>query len=91
MNLNKQEQKAIEAMRSVLDAIEQVEGKSRVSLTSGDLSNIERVLGINLWQATLGKKHVKRAVRGKERAVMAVNFQVGGSTPPSNTVSSLFK
>ncbi|CAM3079183.1 hypothetical protein [Vibrio neptunius] len=78
MNLNKQEQKAIEDMRSVLDAITHPEGKGLACLTSGELSNIERVLGINLWQATLSKKQVKRAVRGKARSVMTVGFQAGG-------------
>ncbi|WP_425628638.1 hypothetical protein [Vibrio neptunius] len=78
MKLNKQERKAIETMRSVLDAIDHPEGTGHVCLTRGDLSNIERVLGINLWQATLGKKQVKRAMCGKARSVMTVGFQAGG-------------
>jgi hypothetical protein len=81
MKLNKQEQKAIDDMRLILDAIADPDAKHVVSLTSGDLTNIERVLGINLWLSTLSKKRVKRAVRGKERCAMNVGFQLGGQHP----------
>jgi hypothetical protein len=78
MKLNKQEQKAIDDMRLILDAIAHPDTKHVVCLTSGDLTNIERVLGINLWLSTLSKKQVKKAVRGKEHSVMKVSFQAGG-------------
>ncbi|WP_375322756.1 hypothetical protein [Aliivibrio logei] len=78
MKLNQQEQKAIDDMRSILDAITHPEGKGYVCMSSGNLANIERVLGIDLWRATLSKKQVKKTVRGKERSVMKVCFQAGG-------------
>ncbi|OCH02201.1 hypothetical protein [Aliivibrio fischeri] len=78
MKLNKQEEKAIDDMRSILDAITHSEGRGYVCMSSGDLTNIERVLGINLWNSTLSKKQVKKTIRGKERSVMKVCFQAGG-------------
>ncbi|CAH8242668.1 conserved hypothetical protein [Vibrio aestuarianus] len=81
MKLNKQEVKAIEDMQSILDAIKHPEGKGYVCFSSGDITNIERVLGIDLWKATLGNRDVKKAVRGKERLLMKICFQAGGQYP----------
>ncbi|MUK50111.1 hypothetical protein [Aliivibrio fischeri] len=78
MKLNKQEQKAIDDMRSILDAITHPENKGYVCMSSGDLTNIERVLGVDLWCSTFSKKQVKKTVRGKERSVMKICFQVNG-------------
>ncbi len=70
MRLNKQEIKAIEDMQSILDALKHPEGYKCFS--SGDITNIERVLGINLWKATLSNSEVKKMVRGKERLAMKI-------------------
>lgn len=79
MKLNKQEQKAIDDMQKVLDTLKKPTGD--VCLSSGDITNIERVLGIDLWKSTLGHKEVKKMVRGKERLCMKIFFQVGGQYP----------
>ncbi|HGS4711658.1 TPA: hypothetical protein ACMDPS_003437 [Vibrio cholerae] len=81
MKLNKQEVKAIEDMQSILDAIKNPEEKGCVCLSSGDITNIQRVLGIDLWKAALGFGDVKKTVRGKERLLMKIRFQVGGQYP----------
>ncbi|WP_146449914.1 hypothetical protein [Vibrio kanaloae] len=81
MRLNKKEAKAVEDMQSILDAIKHPEGKGYVCLSSGDITNIERVLGVDLWQSTLGSREVKGLVRGKERMLMKIFFQAGGQYP----------
>lgn len=78
MKLNRQEMKAIEDMQSILDALKHPEGKGYVCFSSGDIANIERVLGIDLWNATLGHREVKKPVRGKERLLMKICFRAGG-------------
>ncbi|MGF1689440.1 hypothetical protein L4C36_22730 [Photobacterium japonica] len=78
MKLNKKELKAIEDMQSILNALKHPEGKGYVCFTSGDITNIERVLGISLWDATHGQKVVKKTVRGKERLLLKICFQAGG-------------
>ncbi|TOM90377.1 hypothetical protein [Vibrio parahaemolyticus] len=79
MRLNKQELKAIEDMQSVLEAIKKPDGY--VCFSSGDITNIERVLGIDLWKATLGQREIKKTVRGKELLAMKICFQAGGQYP----------
>ncbi|NOI15799.1 hypothetical protein [Vibrio hepatarius] len=79
MKINKQEQKAIDDMQSILDALRLKEPKGYVCLSSGDITNIERVLGIDLWKATLGRKEVKETVRGKELPRLFISFRAGGA------------
>lgn len=83
MKLNKQELKAIEDLQQVLNALKHPDGKGYVCFSSGDITNIERVLGLNLWTATIGRKEVKRAVRNKEKSVMTICFQGGGGQYPA--------
>lgn len=79
MKLNKQEQKAVEDMQKILDALNKLDGY--VCFSSGDITNIERVLGIDLWKSKLGRQAVKKMVRGKERLCMKISFQTGGQYP----------
>ncbi|AUI86604.1 hypothetical protein BS333_09535 [Vibrio azureus] len=81
MKLNKQEVKAVEDMQSILDAIKHPESKGCVCLSSGDITNIERVLGIDLWKATLGNCDIQKVVRGKEHLLMKICFKAGGQYP----------
>ncbi|HHG3566002.1 TPA: hypothetical protein ACPVZ4_002880 [Vibrio parahaemolyticus] len=79
MKLNKKEIKAIEDMQSILEAIKKPDGY--VCFSSGEITNIESVLGIDLWKATLGHREVKRTVRGKGRLLMKIFFRAGGQYP----------
>ncbi|EKO3514159.1 hypothetical protein LZT09_10615 [Vibrio fluvialis] len=76
MKLNKQEQKAIDDMQKVLDTLKKPTGD--VCLSSGDIANIQRVLGIDLWKSTLGRKEVKETVRSKELPRLFISFRTGG-------------
>ncbi len=75
MKLNKQEQKAIDDMQKVLDTLKKPTGD--VCLSSGDIANIQRVLGIDLWKATLASKEVKETVRNKELPRLFISFRTG--------------
>ncbi|ENB2053045.1 hypothetical protein D2H34_004512 [Vibrio fluvialis] len=55
--------KAVEDMQKILDALKKPD--DYVCFSSGDITNIQRVLGIDLWKSTLGRQAVKKMVRGK--------------------------
>lgn len=70
MKLNKREKQAFEALRSVLDAIEQGEV---IELDAADANAISSVFGIDLKAITKRKSEIAEFVRGKDDAYIAFN------------------
>lgn len=76
MKLSKKELQAIENLQLVLDALKGT--TSSTVLTAGEVNNIKNLLGIDLWESTLGKKQVRSFVRGKESTRLIITFRAGG-------------
>lgn len=66
MKLNSREQKAIDALRRILDRIESSSSKHGIDVSTAEKNAIHECFGIDLYEITFRKKDVETFVRGKD-------------------------
>ncbi|MDW1940915.1 hypothetical protein R7Q10_02735 [Vibrio sp. Vb0599] len=76
MKLNQKETQAIETLQLVASVLKSEVGP--IVLTAGEVNSVKDVLGIDLWQSTIGKKEVKTLIRGKEKVLLYISYRAGG-------------
>jgi len=68
------------AVEALLKLAEGLAGKTLVTLTETEVTQIKNIFGIKLWEVTAPQKLVKKHIQGKQNSLLEVAFRSMGSS-----------
>ncbi len=68
------------AVEALLKLAEGLAGKTFVTLTETEVTQIKNIFGIKLWEVTAPQKLVKKHIQGKQNSLLEIAFRSMGSS-----------